>query len=233
MNGSIPLRYKQRGIGNIGGIFIDLIAEYPWLVAILDIVHRFLCNGVFIGYKVVLTTATCLSPDQPLVIRAGYWDLTTDREFVPHVDRDVQCRIVNQKFNWNLIKHKLALLVLAEQFPRVQHMDLDYDNFFVTGWNYRVTKRLYPSRNIVLKLGMDIEETISPNTSSCSVFTSIPRPEQPMYTKGAPLVCPTESSKYYVVMAWSTSLNGTIQFTDIRKFKEWIYRELLLYNIVF
>ncbi|KMY90421.1 phenoloxidase-activating factor 2 [Drosophila simulans] len=250
MNGSIPLGYKQCGIGNVGGIFMDLIggrletslAEYPYMVAILDTGHRFLCNGVLIGYKVVLTTATCLSPEQPLVIRAGDWDLSTDSEFVPHVDRGVQYRIVHQQFSWDSIKNNIALLILVEQFPRVQHIipicldhngvDLDYDNCFVTGWNYRVTKRLYPSRNIVLRLDMDIEETIFPNTSSCSVLTAIPRPEQPMYTKGAPLVCPTESSRYYVVGAWSTSLNGAIQFTDIRKLKEWIHRELHLYNIV-
>ncbi|XP_033172653.1 phenoloxidase-activating factor 2-like [Drosophila mauritiana] len=251
MNGSIPLGYKQCGIGNVGGIFMDLIggrletslAEYPYMVAILDTGHRFICNGVLIGYKVVLTTATCLSPEQPLVIRAGDWDLSTDSEFVPHVDRGVQYRIVHQQFNWDSIKNNIALLVLVEQFPRVQHIipicldhngvDLDYDNCFLTGWNYRGTKRLYPyTRNIVLRLDMDIEETIFPNTSSCSVLTAIPRPEQPMYTKGAPLVCPTESSRYYVVGAWSTSLNGAIQFTDIRKLKEWIYRELHLYNIV-
>ncbi|XP_032571125.1 phenoloxidase-activating factor 2 [Drosophila sechellia] len=187
MNGSIPLGYKQCGIGNVGGIFMDLIggrletslAEYLYMVAILDTV---------------------------VLIKAGDWDLSTDSEFVPHVDRGVRYRIVHQQFNWDSIKNNIALLVLVEQFPRVQHIipicldhngvDLDYDNCFVT------------------------------------VLTAIPRPEQPMYTKGAPLVCPTESSRYYVVGAWSTSLNGAIQFTDIRKLKEWIHRELQLYNIV-
>ncbi|EDW54535.1 GM19451 [Drosophila sechellia] len=55
--------YKQCGIGNVGGIFMDLIggrletslAEYLYMVAILDTGYRFLCNGVLIGYKVVLT----------------------------------------------------------------------------------------------------------------------------------------------------------------------------------
>ncbi|XP_039502025.1 phenoloxidase-activating factor 2-like [Drosophila santomea] len=250
MNGTIPLGFKQCGIGNAGGIFMNLLggrletslAEYPYMVAILDTGQRFLCNGVLIGYKVVLTTATCLAPEQPLVVRAGDWDLASDREFVPHVDLNVQYRIVHQQFNWDSTKHNIALLILTEEFPRVQHIipicldhkgvDLEYESCFVTGWNYRLMNRLRPTRNIVLRLDMDVEENMFSNTSTSPVLSAVPRAQQPMYAKGAPLVCPTESSRYYVVGAWSTSLNGAIQFTDIRKFKEWIYQEVLPYNIV-
>ncbi|EDV58061.2 phenoloxidase-activating factor 2 [Drosophila erecta] len=251
INAWIPLGYVQCGIGNVGGMFMNLkggrletnLAEYPYMVAILDTSHRFLCNAVLIGYKVVLTTATCLAPEQPLVVRAGDWDLASDREFVPHVDLNVEHQIVHQLFNWESTKHNIALLLLTEEFPRVQHIipiclersgvDLDYDSCFVTGWNYRLTNKLQPTRNIVLRLDVDFEQTNFPNTSTSTdpVLVAVPRPDQPTYAKGAPLVCPTESSRYYVVGAWSTSLNGSIQFTDVRKFKEWIYREVLAYNI--
>ncbi|XP_017067038.2 phenoloxidase-activating factor 2-like [Drosophila eugracilis] len=148
METSIPSEHNQCGVSNVAGVFMTLkggrletsFAEYPWTAAIFDTRNKFLCNGVLISYKVVLTTATCLAPYQPLIVRAGDWDLATDRETVPHKTREVQDLILHEQFNWDSMQDNIALLILKEEFPRLQHIvpvcliqegvDLDYKKLF-------------------------------------------------------------------------------------------------------
>ncbi|XP_017038747.2 phenoloxidase-activating factor 2-like [Drosophila ficusphila] len=250
LDAAIHMEHNQCGISNVGGVFMTLtggrletsFAEFAWTAAILDAGHNFLCNGVLISRKVVMTTATCLTTEEPLIVRAGDWDLVTDREAVQHENRTVKDRVVHQQFRWDSTQYNIALLILTEEFPRLQHIvpvclapmtpvDLDKESCFVCGWNHRIVSKTPSARNIVLKMEMDIDKSSWSNNSRSTILEGTPRSEQPVYAKGAPLVCPTESSRYYLVGIWSTSLNGGTQFTDVRQFRLWINRELRPFNI--
>lgn len=66
--------------------------EYPWHVGVLAQDLTYLCAGVLVAARLVLTVAHCVAPRSPhetLVARVGDWDLAAADELYPAYDVDI------------------------------------------------------------------------------------------------------------------------------------------------
>ncbi|KAH8334352.1 hypothetical protein KR059_009133 [Drosophila kikkawai] len=244
----IALEFEQCGASNVGGLFMTVkggdvessFAEFPWTVAILNENQELVCNGALISDQVILTAATCVAPKKPLIVRAGDWDLMTEKEPVPHETRAVKTRIIHQQFNWVSTEHNIALLILEKALPHLRHIipvcldngntELDYENCFISGWHVnRFKPTSFSTRDIVLKIKMDLKSKSCPDSTSKDLCGYM-KTDRPVMPKGAPLVCPTEDNKYHLVGTKNVGLNTT-SFANISEYSEWIKEELARHNI--
>ncbi|XP_017155152.1 phenoloxidase-activating factor 2-like [Drosophila miranda] len=234
---------NQCGVTNVDGLYMTVkggslvtsFGEYPWVVAIFDVAAQFVCTGTLIAYNVVLTTASCVAAEQQLIARAGEWDLMTENEPVAHVNISVKKSIVHEKFDWESMEYNIALLILESAFDHLQYItpicllgndtEVFYEKCFITGW--RSTRPLnQPSRNIVVKVEIAIDSGSCSLNSISTEICATANTNLAIYAKGAPLICPTDSSIYHIIGAWSTRTKGVIQFSDVRQFGPWIREKL-------
>ncbi|XP_043207113.1 uncharacterized protein LOC122373272 [Amphibalanus amphitrite] len=132
----------QRGEDGVTGY-----GEYPWHVAVLTVDLTYLCAGVLVAPRLVLTVAHCVTPlpaGTPLVVRVGDWDLASERELYPAYDVEVVRAVVHPEFYAGNLQNDMALLLLdppVEGLPHVQpaclpppHAQFDHQHCWVPGW---------------------------------------------------------------------------------------------------
>ncbi|XP_030560971.1 phenoloxidase-activating factor 2 isoform X1 [Drosophila novamexicana] len=156
-------KYKGCGYSNPVGLYYDMegyndheagYAEYPWMVAVMDMHVNYLCGGTLIHPQVVLTSAHNVANHSltSLLARAGEYDLTSQREPLPYQVRRLRNLWLHELFNDLNFRNDIALMVLEQPFmlaphvqplclppvenPRLQE-DLLKAKCFATGWGHR------------------------------------------------------------------------------------------------
>lgn len=136
--------------------------EYPWTMALFIKINgnlTFLCGASLLGPKVAVTVIHNIPENlekQFLVLRAGEFDLTNDREWLPHQDRVVSRIVRHPKYNNSTHIYDIALLFWDEPLDmnrgNVNTICLPSENEIfdnlqcsVTGWG---TSNLDPSARI-------------------------------------------------------------------------------------
>ncbi|XP_052894149.1 phenoloxidase-activating factor 2-like [Anopheles moucheti] len=96
--------------------------EYPWTVAIFVRAKnnslKYLCGGALIDPAAVLTTASCLHPYRfampSLVVRLGEWDMSTNREPIPHVDSEMEKIFIHPDYSMTSKINDIAIVILRD-----------------------------------------------------------------------------------------------------------------------
>ncbi|XP_058128055.1 phenoloxidase-activating factor 2-like [Anopheles coustani] len=130
---NIP-EYNVEGCGhrNPNGVVFSILnnvhseseyGEYPWVVAIFvpnettsELQYR--CGGALIDQAAVLTTASCVyqyrSKSSQLVVRLGEWDMSTQREPIPHVDSEAENVHIHPEYSVTTKVNDIAIVILRE-----------------------------------------------------------------------------------------------------------------------
>ncbi|KFB49749.1 AGAP011791-PA-like protein [Anopheles sinensis] len=130
---NIP-EYIEKGCGhrNPNGVVFSIennvhseseYGEYPWVAAIFvrdettsQLQYR--CGGALIDQAAVLTTASCLylyrSKPSQLVVRLGEWDMSMQREPLPHVDSEAENVHIHPDYGVSSKVNDIAVVILRE-----------------------------------------------------------------------------------------------------------------------
>ncbi|KAH8263318.1 hypothetical protein KR044_007333 [Drosophila immigrans] len=211
--------------------------EFPWTVAVLNMDNAYLFGGSLISLKVVLTSASLVSLNVALKVRAGDWDMRTDKESLPHEERLVVDKIKHSSFALGPYANDVALLLLEREFSKSAHIghiclprniQLDYSNCVVTGWN----KSPRAGRSIMTAMKLQLANcgASTHNTLLCVRGDNT----HLKFSTGSPLACPKNDStnRYYQIGVWSHGIGtNRTEFTNVTKQYDWIIRELGSRNI--
>jgi len=239
--------------------------EYPWMVAIMltsDEEPEYIGGGSILAPNVVLTSAHKVHNSNPdeLVIRAGDWDLKTNLEIYPHVDRTVKQVILHDRFTKDSKEYNIALLVLTMSFSSNPHIApiclpssserFHYSDCIVTGWGKRshnsyyyphvlkeITVPFLPRKTCNALLGKALRSNfVLDETSICAGGEK--DVDSCLGDGGSPLVCPIEGhpNRYYQVgiVAWGVGCgreNVPAVYTNVPYLYPWITQELKKLNV--
>ncbi|XP_017866556.1 PREDICTED: vitellin-degrading protease [Drosophila arizonae] len=156
-------KYKGCGYSNPTGLYYALVgyndhearfAEFPWMVAVMDLQGKYICGATLIHPQLVLTSAhnvAELGADE-LLARAGEYDLNSNEEPYAFQSRRISNLWRHEQFNSLNFHNDIAMLVLEQPFqlaPHVQPLclpaaestalqkDLREAECFATGWGHR------------------------------------------------------------------------------------------------
>ncbi|XP_017872863.1 PREDICTED: vitamin K-dependent protein C-like, partial [Drosophila arizonae] len=142
--------------------------EFLWMVAILlKPEHTYIGGGSLLAPHIALTAAhkdDSLAGER-LLIRAGEWDLASDKETYPHIDRNVSEILIRGNHSKAANANNIALLVLELSLSHNPHISsiclppatahVDHANCIVTGWGQRSTADRQPV-NVLKELTMPL-----------------------------------------------------------------------------
>ncbi|KAL5240173.1 hypothetical protein ACI65C_007583 [Semiaphis heraclei] len=158
--------WNKNGIGFRIGDAIDNeseFGEFPSMVAIFKeelskdgekklVLH---CGGSLIEKDVILTAAHCVIKEDisTLVLRAGEWDLKTEKEIFNHQDRRVSKIVTHPEYSANGIYNDVALIFTLDSFslqeniqpiclPTSNDIFMD-DKCYSSGWGKTVSYNNY------------------------------------------------------------------------------------------
>uniref|UniRef100_B4MPN2 Phenoloxidase-activating factor 2 n=2 Tax=Drosophila willistoni TaxID=7260 RepID=B4MPN2_DROWI len=125
--------YQGCGYSNPKGLYYDLVgfndneslfAQYPWMIALMDIDGKYICGGTLIHSQLVLTTAHNVAKydADSILARAGDWDLNSQRELHPYQTRRIANKLTHEKYNKANFHNDMALLVLEKPFEISPHI---------------------------------------------------------------------------------------------------------------
>lgn len=239
--------------------------EFPWMVAIMlasDGEPEYIGGGSILAPNVVLTVAHKVNKVNPedLVIRAGDWDLKTEREIYPHVDRAVKRVILHDRLSKNLREYNIALIVLDMSFSSNPHIapiclssssdSFNYSDCIVAGWGMKhinsadyahvlkkITVPVLPRETCNAQLGkVLISNFVLDETSICAGGEK--GVDSCLGDGGSPLVCPIKGhpNRYYQVgiVAWGLGCgkqNVPAVYTNVPFLYPWIVGELKKLNV--
>ncbi|EDW01290.1 phenoloxidase-activating factor 2 [Drosophila grimshawi] len=126
-------KYKGCGNSNPGGLYYALVgyndyeslfAEFPWMVALMDMQTNYVCGGTLIHPRLVLTSAHNVAnhSSDTLLARAGEYDLRSDGEPLPFQTRRLRGLFRHERFNNLNFHNDIALLVLEQPFDLAPHI---------------------------------------------------------------------------------------------------------------
>ncbi|XP_015369411.1 PREDICTED: serine protease 44-like [Diuraphis noxia] len=163
--------WNKNGIGFKIGDAIDNeseFGEFPSMVAIFKeklskdgekklVLH---CGGSLIEKDVILTAAHCVIKEDilTLVVRAGEWDLKTEKEILHHQDRRVSKIVTHPDYSANGIYNDVALIFTVDSFSLQENIQpiclpatndiFINDKCYSSGWgktvfynNYTIVKK--------------------------------------------------------------------------------------------
>ncbi|XP_026314365.1 phenoloxidase-activating factor 2-like [Hyposmocoma kahamanoa] len=241
------------GMKTIGGTNGEAnYGEFPWVVTVYSQggPEAILYKGVgsLIHSSVVLTAAHILPNEElpRLLVRAGNWDLYTDKEIYPHQDRDVESRVIHKDFNKGSLFYDIALLFLSKPMdlaPNVGIACLPLPRERVAGGT-QCFSSWWPREPVMGASILMKAEVRVVDRNSCrndlrktrlgeifELHTSF------MCTRndndsclgvvgGAPLVCPIEfeDGRYMQsgIVAWDVGCEGNMVYVDVSNLRDWI-----------
>lgn len=168
-------KYKGCGYSNPTGLYYALVgyndhearfAEFPWMVAVMDVQGNYVCGGTLIHPQLVLTSAHNVAnhSSETLLARAGEYDLNSAEEPYAFQSRRIRNLWRHEQFNNLNFRNDIAMLVLEQPFqlaPHVQPLclpavestvlqkELREAECFATGWGHRNFSA--PSQEHILK----------------------------------------------------------------------------------
>ncbi|KAI1292141.1 Serine proteinase stubble [Halotydeus destructor] len=225
--------------------------EYPWQAMILRVdvatgKREFLCNGVLIDNRRVLTVAQCIADYRGYVneveVRLGEWDVSSDVEIYPHESYNVNKIDVHPRYENATLAHDLAIVTLNENVKNEAHISpiclppakqqFAYGSCVVTGWG---------NRDPVLKempvdcLDSDDCEQRLRNTKLGSQFklhhsflcAANKNGATCQIDGGGPLVCKRQDGSYALVglVSWSTDCTSPFvpeAYCRVQNYLDWI-----------
>ncbi|KAH8277602.1 hypothetical protein KR018_001952 [Drosophila ironensis] len=155
-------RSKGCGYSNPQGLYYQLdgyhdnestFAEFPWMVALMDMEAHYICGGSLIHPQLVLTSAHNVAnySEDSLLVRAGDWDLNSQTETHPYQMRGISQVLRHEAFNKLTFYNDIALVVLERPFMLAPHIqpiclappetpqlleDLQKAHCVATGWGH-------------------------------------------------------------------------------------------------
>ncbi|KAH8316422.1 hypothetical protein KR067_007575 [Drosophila pandora] len=155
-------RYRSCGYSNPKGLYYKLdgyndnestFAEFPWMVALMDMEANYICGGTLIHPQLVLTSAHNVAnySEDSLLARAGDWDLNSQTEPHPYQMRGISHVMRHEGFNNLTFYNDIALLMLERPFQLAPHiqpiclpppespqlmLDLERAKCLATGWGH-------------------------------------------------------------------------------------------------
>ncbi|KAL7740904.1 hypothetical protein ACLKA6_014066 [Drosophila palustris] len=226
--------------------------EFPWMVAISEN-GSFLGGGALIAPDIVITLASLFlfpqsDSDNLLQVVAGEWDVRSELEILPHLNRDVASIIKHPQFNG--YDNDIALLVLRLGFskqPNIRTVCLptpatviDHRLCISTAWSLANSKPKKFKFQIQPRIVCESRLASPYNTIYTSVIcashvddsTSNPISSLPLLNSGAALFCPMAANpnRYTQlgIVIGATDRNGIITglFVNVSQFMPWIFKEL-------
>ncbi|KAG6462285.1 phenoloxidase-activating factor 2 [Manduca sexta] len=235
-----PSKLKGCGYRNPKGLGFTIVGnggesqfgEFPWVVALLDVMNGSYAGvGVIIHPQVVMTGAHIASKYAPgkLRVRAGEWDTQTIKEELEHQERDVQEILIHKDFKPLSLKNDIALLRLQSPLELADHInslclpdqDESFDNSkncVANGWG----KNVFGVQGLYAVILKKVEQDMVPH-SRCNTQLQKTRlgshfslhssfvcagGEEGKDTcqgdGGAPLACPIGNNRYKLsgLVAW-------------------------------
>ncbi|XP_017013989.2 phenoloxidase-activating factor 2-like [Drosophila takahashii] len=134
--------------------------EYPWVVALFKN-GKFLAGGSLIAPGVVLTAAHLVKYEtkDKIIVRAGEWDLNSNREGFQFEEREVEKIVWHERFDFQTGANNIALLFLKSKFQLKNHIrticlpspttSFEGHRCIVAGWGK--TYPTDPSHSTILK----------------------------------------------------------------------------------
>ncbi|SPP74314.1 phenoloxidase-activating factor 2 [Drosophila guanche] len=125
--------YRGCGYSNPKGLYYKLdgyndsestFAEFPWMVALMDMEGNYICGGSLIHPQMVLTSAHNVAnhSEDSLLARAGDWDLNSQREPHPYQMRRIGQLHRHEEYNKLNFYNDMALLILERPFKLAPHI---------------------------------------------------------------------------------------------------------------
>lgn len=248
------------GIRHVNGVSLNQKAEFgefPWMVAImLKPEKTYFGGGSILSPKIVLTAAHKVDSidAEKLLIRAGEWDMNSELERYPHIDRNVSEILLHDSYSKTTKTNNIALLVLDNSFSNNPHISpiclpsanakFDYSNCIVTGWGQKTLGARYEH---VLK---EVTVPIVPRDECLEKLLAVRIPPSHVHPSymcaggkagfdsclgdgGAPLVCPIlgNPDRYYQtgIVAWGVRCamdNVPAVYTNVSYLLSWVIKEL-------
>ncbi|XP_071454011.1 uncharacterized protein [Hetaerina americana] len=128
--------------------------EFPWQVAIIEkYEEEFVCSGVLVSPRIVLTAAHCIQeiPVSQIKVRLGEWDILSEDKnpFETYASVDIpvskkylntESRTLNEAYNLGILKLNIA--VNFDEYPHIAPICLpqitpgktNFSDCLVTGW---------------------------------------------------------------------------------------------------
>ncbi|XP_017966337.1 phenoloxidase-activating factor 2-like [Drosophila navojoa] len=219
--------------------------EFPWMVAILlKPEPTYIGGGSLLAPNIVLTAAhkvDSLAGDR-LLIPAGEWDLATNEEIYPHIDRNVSEILIHDNYSKAANANNIALLVLELSLSHNPHISpiclptapasvdvhIDHANCIAMGWGRR--SRAYRQPVNVLK---ELTIPLAPLHESYLYVGGKNDINACVGDGGAPLVCPTvaQPNRYYQIgiVAWGLDCNlGRVPavYSNVSYLMPWLSQQL-------
>ncbi|XP_052843495.1 phenoloxidase-activating factor 2-like [Drosophila gunungcola] len=99
-------------------------AEFPWIVALMDMEGNYICGGTLIHPQLVLTSAHNMAQysEDSLLVRAGDWDLNSQTELHPYQMRAIKELHRHEDFSSLTLYNDIALVVLERPFKLAPHI---------------------------------------------------------------------------------------------------------------
>ncbi|XP_052843503.1 phenoloxidase-activating factor 2 [Drosophila gunungcola] len=163
-------QFKGCGYSNPRGLYYQLdgykdgessFAEFPWMVALIDLEGKYICGGTLIHPQLVLTSAHSVAnySKDSLLVRAGDWDLSSKTERLPHQERKIREWFRHEDFDLAAVYNDIALVVLERPFELAPHIQpiclppaetsklqeqLQNAHCVATGWGLKTSTSLNP-----------------------------------------------------------------------------------------
>ncbi|XP_017115893.1 phenoloxidase-activating factor 2-like [Drosophila elegans] len=229
-------------------------AEFPWMVALLELNRKYVAGGALISSDVVIT-ASDVSHNynaNQLIVRAGEWDFRTKTEQLSHVDAGIRLIVRHPEYNRQTGANNVALLFLKTPLRITRHInpiclpteDWHFDNFdncIFSGWGYQSFNE-YTNMNILKKLEFQVipgdmcqdriwQDYASRFQLDNSLMCAVGRHTIGDGMVGSPLACRlrNDPQRYELAGIFDFSLNsGTLGvYTNVAKLRSWILLEAL------
>ncbi|KAI8042477.1 hypothetical protein M5D96_003790 [Drosophila gunungcola] len=246
---------NSRGVTFAIDDLVDLAqeAEFPWMVALLEVNGKYVAGGALISSDLVITArhVTHNYNANQLIVRAGEWDFETKTEQLSHVDARIRLIVRHPDYIEETGANNVALLFLETPLRLTRHInpiclpaeDWHFDNSrcIFSGWGHQSFSE-YRYMNILKKMEFQVvpgemcQDQIWPNYSNRfqldnSLMCAVGRRTLGGGMVGSPLACRLQNDpqRYELAGIFNFAFNSKIPvvYTNVAKLRSWILLEAL------